>query len=115
MTLGDGWAPFALTEDELASLLAQARDSPLWGDRRSPLEIVVVPEPALDPMGRPADVREAVERQSALGTTVLNLYLRHDSVEHCIEQMEAFVDVTGAVLDGDSLQIPAHPPSDPMR
>ena len=115
MTLGDGWAPFALTEDELATLLGRARDSPLWSDRRSPLEVVLVPEPALDPLGRPDDVREAVQRQRALGTTVLNLYLRHDSVGHCVEQMEAFVEVTGAVLDGDSLRIPGDPPAAPTR
>ncbi len=115
VALGDGWAPFALTEDELASLLGRARDSPLWGDRRSPLEIVLVPEPALDPIGHADHVRDAVERHRALGTTVLNLYLRHNSVAHCIEQMEAFVEVTRAVLDGDSLAVPGDPPSGPTR
>jgi probable F420-dependent oxidoreductase len=115
MRSGDGWAPFALTEDELASLLGRARDSPLWNARRSPLEIVLVPEPALDPVDRPDDVREAVERQRVLGTTVLNLYLRHDSVGHCIEQMEAFVEVTRAVLDGESLRIPGDQSPGPTR
>jgi probable F420-dependent oxidoreductase len=113
MTLGDGWAPFALTEDELASLLGRARESQLWSARRSPLEIVLVPEPALDPIERPDDVREAVERHRVLGTTVLNLYFRHDSLGQCIEQMEAFVEVTHAVLDGESLRIPGDPSPGP--
>lgn len=109
MALGDGWAPFALSEDELASLLGRARDSPAWSGRDTPLEIALVPEPALDPIGEPDLVREAVERQRALGATVLNLYFRHDSLAHCIEQMEAFVEVTEAVPDGESRVIEGDP------
>jgi probable F420-dependent oxidoreductase len=105
MLLGDGWAPFGLTEAELGSFLSRARESQAWRDRALPLEVVLVPEPALDPMNQPDNVLEAVARHRSLGATVLNLYLRHDSASHCIEQMEAFVELTSAYRQGEWLTI----------
>ncbi len=105
VNLGDGWAPFRLTEPELAALLDRARDTDAWSQRRVPLDVVLVPEPALNPLDEPQQTLDAVERQRELGATVLNLYLRHNSLQHCIEQMEAFVAVTGAQMHGHALEV----------
>lgn len=105
LTLGDGWAPFRLTEEETGALLRRAAESEEAHTRDRPLDIVLVPEPALDPLGNSEHVLDTMGRHRDLGATVLNLYLQHDSRAHCLEQMEAFVAVTGAQMDGGSLAI----------
>ena len=90
--LGDGWVPFGLTEAELAPMLERARDSAAWADRRAPPEIVLHPEPPLDPGADPEHARDVVGRYQRLGATILNLRLRHDSLTHCLEQLQAMVE-----------------------
>jgi probable F420-dependent oxidoreductase len=96
--LGDGWAPFGLGEAELASMLGNARQSAAWTDRSAPLEVVLYPEPPLDPGAEPEEAREVVGRYEQLGATVLNLRLQHRSLAHCLEQLQAMVE---AVPVGD--------------
>jgi alkanesulfonate monooxygenase SsuD/methylene tetrahydromethanopterin reductase-like flavin-dependent oxidoreductase (luciferase family) len=61
-----------------------------------PLRVVLVPEPAVDPVGEPDRVREQLADYRSLGATHLNPYLRHQSEAHCVEQMDAFVEVMAA-------------------
>ena len=90
--LADGWAPFGLGEAQLASMLAGARQSAAWADRPEPLEVVLYPEPPLDPGAEPERAREVVGRYEQLGATVLNLRLQHRSLAHCLEQLQAMVE-----------------------
>src|SRR5262249_32416556 len=48
--LGDGWVPFLLGPEQLAAMLARARQTGAWHQRARPLEIVLWPEPAVDPL-----------------------------------------------------------------
>jgi probable F420-dependent oxidoreductase len=90
--LGDGWAPFGLGEAQLAAMLTRARQSAAWVDRPAPLEVVLYPEPPLDPVAEPEQAREVVGRYEGLGATILNLRLRHRSLAHCLEQLQAMVE-----------------------
>jgi probable F420-dependent oxidoreductase len=90
--LGDGWVPFGVGEGDLAAMLARARQSAAWTDRSTPLELVLHPEPPLDPGAAPEQAREVVARYEQLGATVLNLRLQHRSLAHCLEQLEAMVE-----------------------
>jgi probable F420-dependent oxidoreductase len=90
--LGDGWAPFGLGEAQLAAMLTRARQSAAWVDRPAPLEVVLYPEPPLDPVAEPEQAREVVGRYERLGATILNLRLQHRSLAHCLEQLQAMVE-----------------------
>ena len=88
--LADGWAPFLIPPDRVGELLARARETEAWaarGDR--PFEVVLWPEPPLDPQGDPEAARAAAERSVGAGATILNLRFVHHSRQHFIEQMEA--------------------------
>jgi probable F420-dependent oxidoreductase len=90
LVLGDGWDPFGLGLDELTALLARARDRREWRERRAPFEVVLTPERLLDvtvPAERAA-LDESIGRYRAVGATMLNLRLRHRSLEHYLEQLE---------------------------
>jgi probable F420-dependent oxidoreductase len=89
--LGDGWVPFGVGEGALAAMLSGARQTPAWANRSAPLELVLYPEPPLDPGAHPEQAREVVGRYEQLGATVLNLRLQHRSLAHCLEQLEAMV------------------------
>ena len=90
LTFGDGWDPFGLGLEELGRLLAKARASREWRERTRPFALVLpidVQLDALDPTER-AQLADRSERYQALGTTVLNLRLRHRSAQHYVEQLE---------------------------
>ena len=85
--LGDGWAPFGIPPEEIGRLLAEA------GGR--PRELVLYPDPHVDPIGDPDGAIRLVDRYVEAGATILNLRLVHDSVAHCLEQLEAAVALLG--------------------
>jgi probable F420-dependent oxidoreductase len=95
--LGDGWDPFGLTLEEMDAHLRRVRDTEAWADREArvaagevpPFEMVLTPERPLDPIGDPAATAQTVAGFETAGTTTLNLRLRHHSLEHCLEQLEA--------------------------
>jgi probable F420-dependent oxidoreductase len=87
--LADGWAPFALSPDEVSRLLAHARRSDAWANRARDLEIVLQPVPPLDPIGSPDAVGRVVAAHRVAGATALAVRLRHTSVTHYLEQLEA--------------------------
>ena len=87
--LGDGWAPFALDPDAVASLLARARSTPAWERRDEPLEVILQPVPPLDPLDAPGPTAETLDAHRAAGATALAVRLRHRSPEHYVEQLAA--------------------------
>jgi probable F420-dependent oxidoreductase len=86
--LGDGWVPFGLSPDGVASLLEQARETEGWAARHVPLDVGLQPG-ALDPTAEPGAASDAIEELRAAGATTLNVRFVHHSVEHYCEQLAA--------------------------
>jgi len=89
LELGDGWIPFGMGLDELRGILTDPAVAGALADRSDPLDVVLAPEPPLDPLDDPAGARRALEDYAALGATALALRFRHDSRRHYVEQLEA--------------------------
>ena len=100
LELGDGWIPFGLSLDELRALLGGA-DAVGPRGACDPLEIVLAPEPPLDPVGDPRAAAAAVRAYGDTGATGLALRFRHDSREHYVEQLEAMMEVAAASRIGE--------------
>jgi alkanesulfonate monooxygenase SsuD/methylene tetrahydromethanopterin reductase-like flavin-dependent oxidoreductase (luciferase family) len=75
---GDGWVPFGLQPEEVASMLPAIPDG---------FEIVLHPPLPVDPLGAAEDLISTARRWQAAGATVLNLRLVHTGVQHCIDQL----------------------------
>jgi probable F420-dependent oxidoreductase len=84
--LGDGWAPFGVTAGDAADFVAR---------HERPGELILAPEPPLDPIGAPHAAAETVRSYVDAGATVLNLRFRHRSAAHCCEQLEALLPLLG--------------------
>jgi probable F420-dependent oxidoreductase len=100
LLLGDGWDPFGLGLEALSGLLARARDGREWAERRTPFEVVLTPERLFDvvvPAERAA-LAELIGRYRAIGATILNLRFRHRSLEHYLEQLQAFAAETAPLF-----------------
>ncbi len=105
LALGDGWIPFGLTGPELEPLLADPaladaraeRDDHAGGDRR--FEVVLAPEPPLDPVGEPGVVTYTVESYRERGATGLALRFVHGSRAHYLEQLAALRQLVPAAPD----------------
>lgn len=82
---GTGWAPFGMTDDELAGALDAV-------DRPDGFEVVLWAY-GLDPLARPDEARDAVAGRRALGATKVNVGFRSDSVAHWIDQAAALADL----------------------
>ena len=80
--LADGWAPFGLDHDAIGSMLDSV-------DRAEGFE-VVLGLPRLDPVGEPEAIADAVGRLDELGATTVQLSVVHRSLDHYLEQLEAF-------------------------
>ncbi len=91
--LGDGWAPFGLRPPDLGEMLARARDSDAWETREHALEVILGPEPPLDPIGSPDEARASVKTMTAIGATMLNLRFVHHSVDHYLDQLQAMTEL----------------------
>jgi probable F420-dependent oxidoreductase len=81
---GDGWAPFGLTLDELTPIIDAKREQIDAG-----FDLVLAPEPPLDPAGKPGETETVIRAYAAAGATKLNLRFHHDSAAHYVEQLEA--------------------------
>jgi probable F420-dependent oxidoreductase len=90
--LGDGWMPFGLRTEQLATMLTGARDTPAWRQRAEPLEVLLQSPRPIDPGADPDSAREAVRRLGEIGATAIQLRLVHHSPKHFVEQLEAMVD-----------------------
>jgi len=91
--LGDGWAPFALAPDEIAAMLAAARETEAWHARATPIDVILRPERPVDPLGDPDGARRTVDTLRAAGATMLSLTFWNDSVDHYCEQLAAMVEL----------------------
>jgi probable F420-dependent oxidoreductase len=90
LVLGDGWDPFGLDLEQLEALVARARGWREWRQRAAPFDLVLPIDGRFDAC-EAAERRALVERARRfrdLGTTVLNLRLRHESLAHYLEQLE---------------------------
>jgi probable F420-dependent oxidoreductase len=86
LELADGWDPFRLRCEQLATLLGRARDSSQW---RQPFDVVLTPEAPLA-LDEPARVRDTIASYAAIGATAMNLRFRHRSLAHYLELLEQF-------------------------
>lgn len=92
--LADGWSPFALSADDVARLLQQAKATDAWQRRAEPLEVVLQSGRPLDPLGEPDAVRHVLDRLRAAGATGLAVRFVHHSLDHFCEQMAGLVALT---------------------
>lgn len=97
--LGDAWVPFLLEPGEVAEMITWARSLPSWYERDEPLDVVIWPEPAVDPLTEPDRIRAQAAEILALGATILNYRFRSDSLAQHLEQMAALPDVLAEVGD----------------
>jgi probable F420-dependent oxidoreductase len=86
--VGQGWSPFGLSLEEMAAMLDRARDTEAWAARTTPIEVALQPG-TFDPIGDPAKTRDRLAELERMGTTVVEVRVRNDSVAHCIEQLTA--------------------------
>lgn len=94
--LGDGWAPFALTPDDVTRLLASAGRTDAWQQRSRGLDIILQPAPPLDPLDAADDTRRVVDAHRAAGATSLAVRLRHRSPTHYTDQLAALAALVDA-------------------
>lgn len=87
----DGWVPFGLPLDALASMLAEA-------DLPSGFDVVLAPSRALDPLGDPAGAVKALTRLRDAGATIAGVRLESTSVTHYCEQLAALRELDTDVL-----------------
>jgi probable F420-dependent oxidoreductase len=90
--LADGWAPFAVPPEDVGRWLGRARESEAWAARTVPLEVVLYPDPWVDPVGDPDATDDLVGRYLEAGATILNLRFRSRSLEEWLDQMAAMVE-----------------------
>ena len=83
LELADGWCPFGITAPDIASMLASA------GPRRDGFDVVLFPEPPIDPVDDVDGARAALEPYVDAGATILNLRFRSRSLTSFLEQLEA--------------------------
>lgn len=91
--LGDGWIPFGLRLPQLEELLADEELAARRAERSEPLDVVLAPEPPLDPVGRPGPAADAVRAYERAGATGLHLRFVHRSRAHYVEQLEAMAEL----------------------
>jgi len=98
LELGDAWMPFGFTIDALTALLTDPKvcdDLARRADQRGPLQMILAPEPPIDPLGDPSGTAAFLESYVAIGATGFSLRFEHRSMAHFCEQMEALVTVLG--------------------
>jgi alkanesulfonate monooxygenase SsuD/methylene tetrahydromethanopterin reductase-like flavin-dependent oxidoreductase (luciferase family) len=87
--LGDGWAPFAVSPRQVSEWLAQAAKTGAWRERAAPLEVTLVTEPPVDPLGAPEATAAVARELRDAGATTLGCRFVSSSRAHYLEQLEA--------------------------
>jgi probable F420-dependent oxidoreductase len=85
--LGDGWAPFAVSFDDVAAMLEWGRSRPEWERRARSLDVAL--SAAVDPLGDADRMERVFERASHAGITHLAVAPAAESPEHYVEQLHA--------------------------
>lgn len=91
LALGDAWAPFGLTLDEVRALLDRHADE----HRAEPFDVVLQPVPPLDPLDHRDEAAAALEAMGRAGATIVSARVMHHSPAHYIEQLEAAMALPG--------------------
>jgi probable F420-dependent oxidoreductase len=95
---GDGWIPFGLDAEALAAVLdtagmaerLAARSTAVRGEGESAaFDVILAPEPPLDPLGDARAAASVVERYQQMGATGLALRFVSRSRSHYLEQLAA--------------------------
>ena len=83
---GDGWMPFALSADRIATML----------DRRDlrPGFAVVLTTPPLDPLAEPDAAAAEIRRLLDVGATEVSVTVRAGELSHYLDQLEALATVS---------------------
>jgi probable F420-dependent oxidoreductase len=93
LELGDAWMPFGFKIEELTALLSDdTTRARLDGYRREhgvPLQLILAPEPPIDPLGDPVGTTSFLESYITIGATGFSLRFDHHSLSHYCEQMDA--------------------------
>ncbi len=107
LELGDGWIPFGLDRDELRRLLGAPDVVEMINERVPRFDVVLAPEPPLDPSGDPDGSAATVRAYAELGATALAVRFQHRSRAHYLDQLEAMMAVIAALDDPDDAADPA--------
>jgi probable F420-dependent oxidoreductase len=90
--LGDGWTPFGLEVEDIATLMMQARSSPAWAARTEPLEIVLSTSTGIDPLGAREDTARRLRGLQTAGASLVQARISADSAAHYVEQLECLAE-----------------------
>ena len=101
VVLGDAWAPFGLSPDDVARLIARARTTDAWARRDDRLEVWLQPAP-LDPVGDAPATVAALHALAAAGATGTTVRFVHHSRSHLVEQMEAFAVIAEPIAGAET-------------
>lgn len=89
----DGWDPFGFSADQLAALLARARQWPEWQRRSEALDLIFAPDRLIE-VTTAAGVEAAVDvvgQYERIGATALNLQFRHRTLQEFLDQLDTFM------------------------
>ncbi|MEV0594655.1 LLM class F420-dependent oxidoreductase [Nonomuraea cavernae] len=89
-THGDGWAPFGLPLDALATMLRET-------DLPAAFDVVLGISRPVDPTGSPDSATRALERVREAGATVAAVYVAATSAAHYCDQLEALHALGGEI------------------
>ena len=100
LELGDAWMPFGFKIDELTALLSRpdvCEDLARFAEGRGrALQVILAPEPPVDPLGDPERTTEFLASYVAIGATGLSLRFVHRSPAHFCEQMASLRTLVGS-------------------
>jgi len=94
---GDAWVPVKMEPSELATALAWARDSEPWQERKNPIDVVLAPEYAIDPLGQPQRTVDVLGELLDIGATMLNVHLLGTSLPHYLDELAAMAELCTSV------------------
>jgi probable F420-dependent oxidoreductase len=93
LELGDAWMPFSFKLDDLRALLTDLNTVEALARYRFEhgvdLQLILAPEPPIDPIGDPDGTAEFLASYVEIGATGFSLRFDHHSLAHYVEQMEA--------------------------
>ncbi len=95
--LGDGWMPFRLLVDDVRRMLAHPDIQEAFSSRDSSFDIILPPDPPLDPIGAPGETADVVSSLVSVGASGLSLRFKHYSRTHYVEQMEAMTTIVDSL------------------
>jgi probable F420-dependent oxidoreductase len=97
LELGDAWMPFKFKVDELTELLGHpdvGRERDRYAEEHGkPLDLILAPEPPIDPLGDPEGTLDFLASYTAIGATGFSLRFDHHSKAHYGEEMAAMQEV----------------------